>query len=229
MKPLQRFSIHKFVSEIHNYNHSQLGQSLLMFGDSSGAIVCCPPTRNFAMSLSIGLINSSVLWAPIQSLENIDLNNPDVHYQWLGTKRCLQLIPERFIPKGLKEIRIIAIERLHALSVLDMIAKQAQVSAFSEFHNDMFVSTIGIELAKCIPDKNIYTEIIQEWASLQDVPVEIAYKELLLKYEDIALTCVRNDAIYSKYTRLINQTSGLDNLQIVLDSAGYDFLKRNTL
>jgi len=216
-------SLREFVSEIHNYNYSRLGINVVMFGDRSGAIICCTPTPKLAMDLSMGLFNSAVQWLPAQSFEHIDLNNPNMHYQWLGNKRHLQLIPDRFIPPGLQETRTVAIERLHALSVLDIISKRYQPETFSKMYDDTFVSIVGIELAKCIPDKNMYTEIIQEWASIHEITVEIAYKELLLKYEDITLTCVRNHAIYDKHVRLINQTFGLDNLQAVLNSADYDF------
>jgi hypothetical protein len=226
MKQFNPISLHNFVSEIHNYDHLRLGRTVLMFGDQSGAIICCPPTPKMALDLSMGLFNSDIRWLPTQSLESFDLNNPNMHYQWLGLKKHLQLIPERFIPPGLQETRTVAIERLHALFVLDILARMSQPSAFSKMHDDTFVSIISTELAKCIPDKNMYTEAIQEWAAIQEIPVENAYKELMLRYDDIALICVRNQSIYDKHVRLINQTSGLDNLQIVLDSAGYELSMR---
>ena len=61
------------------------------------------------------------------------------------------------------------------------------------------------ELQKCNPSEDFYSPAIIEYASLYQVPNEVAYQELLMKIESVNMVKIRNKALFDKYSLKISK------------------------
>jgi hypothetical protein len=62
------------------------------------------------------------------------------------------------------------------------------------------------------PDFNIYSPGIQEWADIVEMPVEVAYQELKMKFDSSSISVMRVHAIWSKFVNKFNNITLEDNI-----------------
>jgi len=183
-------------------------------------IACSTPELHQAVALAEGLINCGVR---VVSLENntYNFNDINIHYQYSDGK--IRILSPYQIPNNWMAFRTQVIDRIEPLQILINQAKSRTSDLDNYYNTPMFTAILAVELEKCKPNENRYSLAIEEWALMQDVSVEVAYKELKIKYEDISLTYMRNNALYSRFVRKINQTVGKDNLKQVINEFSRKF------
>lgn len=204
--------------------HQKLGIYLIVDREN-GAVVCSTPTAHHAVSLANGLINCGALYVnPDLNHVNYNFNDCTTNYQYFITSNKFTALDAIRTPAEWTQFRKQIMDRLNALFTLDYFAKTRTAFVENFYNTPMFTAILATELEKCNVEKNIYSPAIEEWASLQNVSPEIAYKELKITYTDISMTYIRNHAIYLNFVNQINQTVGADNLKKVLEAAKESFI-----
>jgi hypothetical protein len=205
-------------------DHHTVGVYLIVDREN-GAVVCSTPTAYHATTLANELINCGGLYVrPDLNHANYNFNDYSINYQYFIQSNEFTVLDAVRTPDNWTQFRKQIIDRLNALFTLDFLAKTRTAFVENFYNMPMFTAILATELEKCNVEKNIYSPAIEEWASLQSVSPEIAYKELKITYTDISMTYIRNHAIYLNFAKQINQTEGADNLRKVLDAAKESFI-----
>lgn len=147
-----------------------------------------------------------------------DFNDLSKNYFYFYKENQI-VLTTRDIPEDWVVFRRQVMERLHALYKLDCYAKYRTAIIENFYNTPLFTSIVATELLKCDSKNGVYSPAVIEWAEIQDIPVETAYREMKIQYQDISMVYIRNNAIYLKFARLINQTTDADELnKIVLEA-----------
>ena len=151
-------------------------------------------------------------------------NDTTVHYQMVKNFSFKQL-PTRYITPEWIELRTNTINRLKYLGELENISRKVTMTASEYYAAPIFHGLLGTELMKSNPTTNTYASSIQEWAAIQDISVDTAFKELTIMHEQATGTFLRNHALYLKYVRILGQTTGEENMKQVCEDAYMEFLR----
>lgn len=193
----------------------------------SNGILCESATPSVAHSVSMGFINSSVKilpnslpWAHDRYCH--DYNSINDHYEF--RKMSIFPLSEELISQDYIKMRKLALARNTAHQSWEVKCKQFLHNKNHDYHGLSLLSGyLYNELDKCDPRNNNYTPAIHEWATISEVPVDVAYQELKIKSQSIGLQYLRNHAIYHKYVILINKCQEKSQFQKIIDS-GLDLL-----
>lgn len=88
---------------------------------------------------------------------------------------------------------------------------------------EAFDSYMLEELKNCDPTSNEFSKIIEEYARILEIPVDIAYKDLKLRIESDNSVRFRIQAMAEKWKRKINQCNTSDELTAIRKQMVIDF------
>lgn len=94
--------------------------------------------------------------------------------------------------------------RQDAFALLEMYEIAAS-SSVSKYHNTGFMSEVYNQLSLCSPSTGYYTNPIEEYARILNVPVNEVYKELKLKYDGSIILSFRIAGLVEKWTQQIQR------------------------
>jgi hypothetical protein len=188
-----------------------------------GIVICCTMVPSYINSLLAGNMNFTSNMITLDSARDYNFNDTSVNYRYISSTNKFEVLETQFTPIGFAEYRQLILNRLDALQRLDQNAKSVTYRLHDFYGSTDFIAVLSHELLNCDPNTNKYSDAIKEWARIQEIPAETAYKELSMKFEDTALQYLRNHAIYTKYARKINQSTTPEDLRNVLSSALMEF------
>jgi hypothetical protein len=189
----------------------------------NGAVICCTSVPSYINSLLAGNMNFTSIMTIPDSDQDYNFNDISINYQYTVNTNKFEVLPPRLTPIGFTNTRQLILNRLNALHRLDRIAKSVMYRLHDFYGSTDFIAVLSHELLNCDPNTNKYSDAIKEWARIQEIPAETAYKELSMKFEDTSLQYFRNHAIYTKYVRKINQSTTPEDLKNVLSGAFMEF------
>jgi len=196
---------------------------LLVHVDSNG-IIAQVDEEHRARGLMACSLNDETVYVDVPDNSRYDFNDVNQNYQIIKNN-SIKGLPVRYITPEWIDLRTNTILRLKYLKELDGHAKSVTFTASEYYAAPMFHGLLGTELMKSNPATNTYASSIQEWAAIQDIPVDTAFKELTIMHEQATGTFLRNHALYLKYVRILGQTSGEENMKQVCENAHMEFLK----
>lgn len=173
-------------------------------------ILCESTTPSIAQSVSLGFMNSTIKMLPMSFSRFAEeygkynfnqLENFYTHQNMKVEKMNPALVTDKWInAKKLAHLR----NNFH--TAWEARCKQFLQNRNHDFHTlGVFDGYLWNQIEKCDPKNNYYTQAIQEWASISDILPDVAYQELKIRAESIALQYIRNHAVYQRYVQLINK------------------------
>lgn len=199
--------------------------TLLFIHVDFNGIILQPTSEHHGRALMSGAINDELVYSKVPP-GNHNFNDINQHWQFVRNQ-YLKPLPAEYITPEWIDLRTQSLLRLQYLQELEFLAKTATMNSTEYYAAPMFHGLLSTELVKCNPAQGLYTSAIQEWAGIQEVPVDTAFKELSIINDQCAGVFFRNHALYLKFVRILGQTSGEENMKQVCDDATAEFIRNS--
>lgn len=102
-------------------------------------------------------------------------------------------------------------------------ATWAALSKLERNHWDYFDTVCEQEMARCNPDQDQYTPMIEEYARTIEQPVDHAYKNLKMRIESDNVAKFRVQSISEKWKNKINESYTREEMQATVQGMQRDF------
>lgn len=103
------------------------------------------------------------------------------------------------------EKRTLANFRANKIRTLESFCERYSARLVNFFGDELLFQNLSNELSKVDVKNNDYPISIIEWAEINNISPNAAYKELKLQYESTTISIMRIHAIWNKYVEKINQ------------------------
>lgn len=189
-------------------NDEQYNRFILICDGSSGAILCTADSDSHAYNLLLGLAETGTALPLPKAVTKRDdykhdFNDISKHFQ-INKDFSIDVLPEKFITQDYLKLRQLILKKKIFLSLWDFQIRRS-CQNYTDFYGAPFMMAyLCDELNKCNPDKNEYTQAIIDWANIQEVPADAAYRELKFRHEGYGLVMLRAHALYTKYALKIS-------------------------
>lgn len=185
---------------------------IFIYDVATGGIICSASSYTHARALVSGLLNARSYSYLKKEKPDWTYNYNDPHIHYCVEDGGIGALPERFKTEEWANFRKFMFHKSYCLEYWEFSCMKV-VSRIDEYFSDYFSAYINVELAKCDPAQNLYTDAVKEYAFVQEIPIDAAYRELHIKNHHKGIVHTRSYAVYLKGVREINQQKTFDDVQ----------------
>lgn len=219
------------MSNLRDYDYNRL---LIVIDSENNGILCSCTSDSHAYAICHSELN--LRWFSL-SMQTTDLkclhqnyNNHNIHFKFTNKNPIpiseleKELITDRWI-----ERRQLIIRKTLELQFWENANKRSVSRVNEYFGMSNLLPFLHSQLEKCDSDRGEYTEAVKEWADIQDVTPDIAYRELVLKTHNYGMTYLRSHALYTKHMWLLARASTIQELEYRIKSSREDLWTKSAL
>lgn len=206
----------------------------LVIDTDSNSVLYFAPSKLTANIVSRGLLNTMALEIPTAHpwredvFKGIDKINDHIRLINKNGRPAVKFLElekrtSAYIQK--KELATLRGKYIYGLELFSM----SNIIRVTDLLDESLLPFINQQLEKSNPETESFSPALQEYATLLGITPENAYYDLSMRAETAGLIRIRAQAIFEKYSTIINQSSEEADFFKALNDAYYDQLGKATV
>lgn len=195
-----------------------------VFDTATRIILAFPRSYTTAVYVSQGILNTEAILVPTtlekvdREFKQYDLNVDVLKLTPKTAGKWVEMIHDQLVHDELRKKIEIAKLRAEYIYVLEQQFKIQ--NARSMLHFDEFVVAYLLdEIGKSNPENDYYSDGIKEYATIQSLSPNVAYKEIKFMLDSSGLIKIRNYAWFMEYVRKFNTLTTKEELTAEVKNA----------